>query len=164
MLKWILLTSVVLALLLVLAGQAGLLRGQRPAKLGVVEGRLRPPSLTPNSVSSQTDLWSGHAQADYARIAPLPLIGSSAVSGDSTMARLQAVVSAMPGAQVVTVSPGYLYATFTTPVLRFTDDVEFWFDPVAQVVQVRSASRIGRKDFGVNRQRVEQIRQKVAAG
>lgn len=45
-----------------------------------------------------------------------------------------------------------------TPVLHFVDDVEFWADPAAGVVQVRSASRIGRKDFGVNRARVENLR------
>jgi len=46
-------------------------------------------------------------------------------------------------------------------MLRFVDDVEFWFDPAANVVQVRSASRIGRKDFGVNRARIENIRARM---
>ncbi|MER2506834.1 MAG: DUF1499 domain-containing protein, partial [Azonexus sp.] len=45
----------------------------------------------------------------------------------------------------------------------FVDDVEFWFDPVTGTIQVRSASRIGRKDFGVNRQRVERLRARLAA-
>ena len=35
--------------------------------------------------------------------------------------------------------------------MKFVDDLERWVDPVNQVVQVRSASRMGRKDFGVNR-------------
>ena len=43
--------------------------------------------------------------------------------------------------------------------MKFVDDAEFWFDPANSVVQVRSASRIGRKDFGVNRARIEAIRQ-----
>ena len=42
--------------------------------------------------------------------------------------------------------------------MKFVDDTEFWYDPAAQVVQVRSASRVGRRDFGVNRARVESIR------
>jgi uncharacterized protein (DUF1499 family) len=164
MLKWLLITPVALGVLLVLAGQAGLLSGQAPSNLGLRDGKLKPPSKTPNSVSSQTDLWPEHEQAAYARIAPLALVGTGADRGEATMARLQTVVAAMPGAQVVKAEPGYLYATFTTKLLKFTDDVEFWLDPAAGVVQVRSASRLGRKDFGVNRARVEAIRQQLAGG
>ena len=47
--------------------------------------------------------------------------------------------------------------------MRFVDDVEFWADPSSGVVHVRSASRVGRKDFGVNRARVETIREQLAA-
>ena len=57
----------------------------------------------------------------------------------------------------------YLYAQYTSRLMKFVDDVEFWFDPAAGVVQVRSASRLGEKDFGVNRARVESIRQALAA-
>jgi uncharacterized protein (DUF1499 family) len=46
--------------------------------------------------------------------------------------------------------------------MRFVDDVEFWVDPAAGVVQVRSASRVGRKDLGVNRARIEAIRERLA--
>ncbi|WP_374412913.1 DUF1499 domain-containing protein [Hydrogenophaga sp.] len=42
--------------------------------------------------------------------------------------------------------------------MKFVDGLELWVDPVNQVVQVRSASRVGRKDFGVNRQRVVALR------
>ena len=50
-----------------------------------------------------------------------------------------------------------------TKLLKFVDDFEVWFDPTAGVVQVRSASRIGRKDLGVNRARVEALRAALAA-
>jgi len=40
--------------------------------------------------------------------------------------------------------------------------VEFWFDPASNVIQVRSASRIGRSDMGVNRKRVEAVREVLA--
>jgi uncharacterized protein (DUF1499 family) len=46
--------------------------------------------------------------------------------------------------------------------MGFVDDVEFWFDPAAGVVQLRSASRVGRGDLGVNRQRIEAIRRRLA--
>ena len=158
MIKWLLMALVALPLLLLLAGQIGLLRGQPPGNLGVREGKLKPPSKTPNSVSSQAALWPGHEQLAYANIAPLALVGSGPDAAAATLAKLQAAVQTMPGAAVVKAETGYLYVTFTTPVLKFTDDVEFWFDPAAGVVQVRSSSRLGRKDFGVNRARVEAIR------
>lgn len=152
--KWLLIAIVVLGLTAVLAGQLGLLRGTPPGDLGVRDGKLKRPSKTPNSVSSQADLWPGDAQQDYARIEPLALVGS----GPQTLQRLQAVLQATPGAVVVKADTDYLYAIFTTRLMKYTDDVEFWFDPAAQVVHVRSASRLGRKDLGANRARVEVLR------
>ncbi len=148
------LVVVVLAAAVLLAGRIGALGGRMPTDLGVTNGRLKPPSDTPNSVTSQAGLWPGHPQRDRARIEPLAL---RADRGEP-IARLQALVAAMPGARVVTVRSDYLYAQFTTPLLRFVDDVEFWHDPAAGVVQVRSASRLGYGDRGLNRERIEDIR------
>lgn len=158
-LKWLLGAVVVLGIALLAAGRAGLLQGREPA-LGVRDGRLKPPSKTPNSVSSQAALHPGHPMRAHAEIAPLPLSGS----GPETIARIQAIAEAMPGARVVRREPDYLYVQFTTRLLRFVDDAEFWFDPAAQVVQVRSSSRIGHGDRGVNRERIEAIRARLAAG
>ncbi len=161
MLKWILITAgaiVVLTLLLALAGQLGLLRGSMPPDNGVHEGKLKRPSKTPNSVSSQADLWPEHPQRDYARIAPLALVGD----GPATLARLQQLIQSTPGAKVVQARADYLQATFSTPLMKYTDDAEFWFDPAAGVVQVRSASRLGQRDFGANRARIEALRAKLA--
>ena len=149
---------VLLPVLVIAAGQLGAFGGKPPADLGVTNGRLKPPSATPNSVTSQADLWPDAPLRDYARIAPLPMAGDARAS----IARIAAVVEDLPGAEVVERRDDYLYARFTTAMLRFVDDVEFWVDPAAGVVQVRSASRVGRKDFGVNRARIEQIRQRLA--
>lgn len=54
-------------------------------------------------------------------------------------------------------------AAFTTPLMKFVDDAEFWFDPAAQVIQVRSASRVGECDMGVNRKRIEGLRTALGA-
>ena len=64
----------------------------------------------------------------------------------------------MPGVAIVKEEPGYLYAQCTTRLMKYVDDLEFWADPAAGVLQVRSASRVGRSDLGVNRARVEAIR------
>lgn len=156
--KWLLIGLILLVVAVVVAGQAGLLQGTPPSGLGVHDGRLKPPSMTPNSVHSQSPLWPGHPQGDYARIAPLPLTGSP----QQTMNALRRLVQSTRGAVVVKAEGDYLYATFTTRWLKFTDDVEFWYDPAAQAVQVRSASRLGKKDLGVNRARVEDLRARLA--
>ncbi|MCM2288912.1 MAG: DUF1499 domain-containing protein [Sulfuritalea sp.] len=142
----------VLALVLV---QMGALRGSRPADLGVSKGRLKPPSPTPNSVSSQAGLYPEHPQRAYAQIQPLPLKGGSAAA---SMQALATVLGVMPGITVVEQRPDYLYAQAETRWMKFTDDLEFWFDPARAVIELRSASRLGGKDFGVNRQRIEAIR------
>ena len=157
MLKWLLIAAAALPLLAVLAGQFGLLRGKAPDNLGVHDGKLKPPSKTPNSVSSQAAAWPQHPQAAQAAIEPLAPVGD----GPATMARLRAIVEATPGATVIKSEADYLYATFSTRVMKFTDDVEFWWD--GRVVQVRSASRLGRRDFDVNRHRIEAIRAQLQA-
>jgi uncharacterized protein (DUF1499 family) len=84
------------------------------------------------------------------------------------MRRLATLVAAMPGATVVAARDDYLYVQFETRWLRFVDDTEFALQPDAGsgagVIHVRSASRLGKGDFGVNRARIEAIRTRLAAG
>jgi uncharacterized protein (DUF1499 family) len=159
-LKWLLLVAFCLTVAVLVAARFGAFGGSVPANLGHRDGRLKAPSKTPNSVSSQADLWVEHPMQDYARIAPLAVKGS----GAATLARIKTIVAAMPGATVVDSRDDYLYVQFTTRWMRFVDDAEFWFDPTSGVVHVRSASRVGRKDFGVNRARIESIRAQLASG
>ena len=122
--------------------------GDRPTDLGVKEGNLAPCPSSPNCVVSQ-----GDADADH-RIAPLAYSGDSA----QAMAQLVALVKAMPRTTIVKSTDNYLYAEFASKLMGFVDDVEFYLDPAASVIQVRSASRLGESDLGVNRKRVEEIR------
>ena len=140
-----------------LAARVGVFSGKPPADIGVRDGKLKAPAKTPNSVSSQADLWPDAPRKDEARIAPITLQGD----GKATIAKIAQVIDDLPASHIVERRDDYLYAQFTTPLLRFVDDVEFWFDPAAGVVQVRSASRLGQKDFGVNRTRVENIRARL---
>ncbi len=132
----------------------GLFSGKRPvAHLGVESGKLKPV---------RTGYWnavSSFATSDYHRIAPLRA-GDDPTAG---FAALRKVVAEYPGAEIVGESPGYLYAEFSTPVLKFVDDVEFLLDAPGGVIHVRSASRLGRKDLGVNRKRIEAIRERLGA-
>jgi uncharacterized protein (DUF1499 family) len=161
-LQWLavlLIALLAIALAAIGAGQVGLLQGSAPTDLGVHNGRLKPPSTTENSVTSQAALYPDHPQRAHADIAPLALRGD----GPATIAKIRAVVEQMQGAKVIKSDADYLYAQFTTPLMKFVDDVEFWFDPEAQVVQVRSASRLGKGDLGANRKRIEAVRSALAA-
>jgi uncharacterized protein (DUF1499 family) len=156
---FIVLGVALISIALVVAGQMGMLRGKTPSNLGAKDGRLKPPARTPNSVSSQADLYSDHPQRQFARIAPIRFSSTP----EQAMARIAAILQATENTVIVTNEPDYLYAQCTTRLLKFTDDVEFWLDRSAGVIQVRSASRLGKKDFDVNRNRVEAIRAKFNA-
>jgi len=153
-LKYALALIAALAVLLLAAGQLGFLAGHMPTDLGVKDGRLKPPSLTPNSVSSQAALYPDNPQRAYAEVAPFKYTGD----GRAAMARLAGIVGHMERTTIIKSEPGYLYAQCRTRLLRFTDDLEFYLDEPAGVIQVRSASRLGKGDFGVNRARVEALR------
>jgi uncharacterized protein (DUF1499 family) len=129
------------------------MRFVRPKNVGVVNGRLQPCPGKPNCVCS-CDTDPRH------RIAPLSFTGPWEAARD----RLLSVVQGMPRTRVVADDGPYLWIECTSLICRFVDDLEFLFDPAAGVIHVRSASRVGRSDLGVNRQRVEQIRQRFAAG
>ncbi|HEX6735860.1 MAG TPA: DUF1499 domain-containing protein [Azonexus sp.] len=144
-----------LVALILIGARFGLFAGHPPTDLGITDGRLKPPSPTRNSVSSQAMLHPGHPQRDYAQIAPLRFIG-----GDPTasLEALKAKLSAMPEITLIEQHPDYLRAEAHTRWLRFVDDLEFWVNPQAGVIEIRSASRLGSEDFGVNRERMERIR------
>ena len=148
---WIVL---VLAILLVVFGQLGMLKGKTPSNLGVQDGKLKLPSKTPNSVSSQAHLYPDHPQHAYAAIEPFKFTGDA----DFAMEKLANLLQKGERTTVVKRDPGYIYAQCSTKLLKYTDDVEFWLDKPAGVIHVRSSSRLGRKDLGVNRARVESIR------
>ncbi len=116
--------------------------------------------MTENSVTSQAALYPDHPQRKYADIAPLALKGD----GPATIAKIKAIVEKMDGAKVFKSELDYLYAQFTSRLMKYVDDVEFWFDPAANAIQVRSASRVGRGDLGVNRKRIEAVRAALEAG
>ena len=149
---YIVLSSMALAMV---GAQVGLLRGPRPDDLGVKDGRLKPPSITRNSVSSQATLYPEHPQLAYATIAPLPF---KAAGAPQSFQALQTVLRSMPGVTIVEQKPDYLHVQAQTRWLKFVDDLEFWANPANNTIEVRSASRMGREDFGVNRKRIEAIR------
>ena len=128
--------------------------GGRPSTLGVKDGKLSGPKQTPNSVVSDSV-----AMTHPAYVAPIAFTGDPKVA----MTKFTAIVKALEGATLVTTEDAYLCAEFKSKTMRYTDDFEARVDAAANVIHVRSASRLGKRDFGVNRQRVEIIRAKFAA-
>ena len=126
--------------------------GSRPMTLGVHDGKLAPCPASPNCVSSQS------TDKDHA-VEPIPFSGTSA----ETMADLKKILSGIPRARTVTATETYLHAEFTSALFRFVDDVEFWFDDRTRTIHLRSASRAGRPDLGVNRKRVEDLQAAMRA-
>lgn len=120
--------------------------GTKPTNLGVKDGKLAACPGSPNCVNSQ----SNDAQAS---ISPLPNV---------SIAEIKKVVEGMERTTIVEETNNYLYAEFKSKLMGYVDDVEFYRDTQANVVQVRSASRLGQSDLGVNRKRIEEIRSKLA--
>lgn len=113
----------------------------------LVQGNLAPCPSTPNCVCSQDADPSHH-------IEPLHFEGP----GEAALAQLLTLVQAEPRTTIVGRQPGYLRIEYRSRLFRFTDDVEFLLNAEAGAIEVRSASRVGHSDLGVNRRRVESLR------
>ncbi|RJG42688.1 DUF1499 domain-containing protein [Motilimonas pumila] len=114
--------------------------------LGVLDGQFKPLKNSPNGVSTQ-------ATDTSKRVAPWPWKSDSA----TTMKAIQASVQSLGNARIVQQESNYLYAVFTTPTMKFHDDVEFWLEASDKTVQFRSQSRAGKSDLGLNQQRYQQL-------
>jgi uncharacterized protein (DUF1499 family) len=133
---------------------ASLLAGRRPDNLGAKEGRLAPCKRSPNCVSSQAD----RGDAEH-YIEPIQFRGTTV----QAMVAAKRAVDLMERSTIVREESGYLYAEFHSKLLGYVDDLELVFDANAGLLHVRSASRLGRRDFGVNRARVEKLRRLIEA-
>lgn len=129
-------------------GYAGWLSGTAPRELGARDGQLRPCPDKPNCVCSQT--------GGVHHVEPLAFDGSA----DTALARLKQVLLATARIRMVEEATGYLRVEAYSRLFGFVDDVEFLLDRERRVVHVRSASRLGYSDFGVNRRRIEAIRKR----
>ncbi len=125
--------------------------GQPP---GLVSGRLAPCPAKPNCVSSEPGEDADH------QIAPLDYAGTNP---QEAWAKIQQVITEL-GGEVTVANDAYLAATFTSFLFRFVDDVECRLDPAKGQIQIRSASRVGHSDLGVNRKRTEAIRRSYGEG
>jgi uncharacterized protein (DUF1499 family) len=128
--------------------------GTRPTDIGVTDGHLAPCPSSPNCVSSDAD-----ADDSTHYVAPFVLATEPAAAWKAA----ETAVAAMPRTEVVTQTPDYLYAECTSALMGFVDDLELQLRAHDGVIAVRSASRIGYGDMGVNRTRIEDLRSALLA-
>jgi uncharacterized protein (DUF1499 family) len=121
--------------------------GSVPDNLGINEGQFAPCPSSPNCVVSQeTD------EAHY--IKPISYQGDRETAKEA----LLKVLSVVPATTIVEETEDYIHTESRSKIMGFVDDAEFYFPPQEKVILMRSASRLGESDLGVNRRRLEQIR------
>ena len=146
--------SLLWSLLLVLPAMALFsCAGTQPAGLGVHDGRLRPCPSSPNCVSSE-DSDKGHG------------VAALRFTGDPTaaFARAKAAALTLPGTKLAGETTDFMHFESTSALMGYVDDLELQLVPAKDEIAVRSASRLGYGDMGVNRKRVEALRAAFAAG
>lgn len=117
-------------------------------------GRMAPCPSSPNCVSSLADPSDGRHYVEALRFRGDP---------DAAWDAARAAVRALPRTGVVVHEPGYLAAECRSALFRFVDDLELRLDRENRRIDVRSASRLGYGDMGVNRKRVERLREILAS-
>ncbi len=134
--------------LMLLAGMVSTTWSGETGALGVVDGRLAACPTSPNCVSSQAD-----PQDLRHYIAPLAYQGDR----ESAREKLVTLLEGQKRVSLVVRNDDYLRAEFRSLLFRFVDDVEFYLADEGRI-DVRSASRLGYSDLGVNRKRIEKLR------
>ncbi len=121
--------------------------GSPPDNLGIHDGHLTNCPSSPNCVVSQ------NGDATHA-IAPIPYQVDLATARET----LLKVLSVVPRTTIVEQTDNYIRVESESRIMGFIDDAEFYFPADQNVIEMRSASRLGESDLGVNRRRLEQIR------
>ena len=117
------------------------------AATDINHSRLDPCPSSPNCVVSQNG-------DEEHTIEPITYKSDRATARET----LLKVLSVVPRTEVTEQTDDYIHAESTSRIFKFVDDVEFYFPEDEDVIQLRSASRVGESDLGVNRRRIEQIR------
>jgi len=148
MLKMIAIISITLVLLIIATLFVLGFMSKSDEANGLIKGRLSQCPDKPNCVCSEFKADTDHFIE--------PLVISSKDAADF-MTRLKSVIQEM-GGTIRQEKDDYLAATFTSAIFRFVDDLEIRVDREANLVHLRSASRVGYGDRGVNRHRIEQLK------
>lgn len=151
MIKWIFISALALVAAAVIAFKYG---NTRPSDLGVKDKRLLVCPTSPNCVSSQAEK---NDQRHY--IEPI----NYSVTRVEALRLLKEYLLSQRRVEVITVESSYIYVEAKSKTVGFIDDVEFYLPELDGVIHIRSASRVGYSDRGVNRARIEKVRKDLVA-
>jgi uncharacterized protein (DUF1499 family) len=140
------LISIIFSILLILVSNL-IFSTSALAAIGLNNGQLAACPSSPNCVVSQA------GDADHA-IEPINYKSDRATAKET----LLKVLGVVPRTKVIEQTDNYIRSEATSRIFKFVDDVEFYFPENENLIHVRSASRVGESDLGVNRRRIEQIR------
>jgi uncharacterized protein (DUF1499 family) len=129
--------------------------GKRPSNLGITDSQLAPCPSTPNCVSS--DAKSRDTENNTHYIAPFQLDETQT----ETWQIARESVLELPRTQIINETSDYLHAECTSAILGFVDDLELHHRANENIIAIRSASRLGSSDFGVNRKRIESLKNRL---
>jgi uncharacterized protein (DUF1499 family) len=118
-------------------------------KLGVTDGQLTECPDSPNCVSTHA---SPEDETHYAE--PISYSGERAAVRERVLSHLRE----KPRTDIITNDEDYIHAEVRSRIFRFVDDLELYFPDEQKVVHLRSASRVGEGDMGVNRKRYEEMK------
>lgn len=129
---------------------------QRTVTSPLEQGKLKPCPRAPHCVSS--DVYASE-QKTPAYIEPFEI----AVLPHTAWETARNIIAATKKTRIAAQRAGYLHAEVASPWNVYTDDLELRLDQGQRFIHVRSSSRIGYYDFGVNRERVERLRSELLA-
>lgn len=116
--------------------------------IGIVEGKFHPCPNSPNCVSTM-------ATSKQHQIDPIKYSGSLTEAKE----KIINIVYSLKRSKIITNKENYIHIEFRTATFKFVDDVEFLFDDSEKIIHFRSRARLGYSDMGVNRKRMEKIRE-----
>ena len=116
--------------------------------IGIVDGKFYPCPNTPNCVSTQ-------ATGKEHKIEPIQYSGTL----NEAKEKIIQIMNSLKRSKIIINKENYIHVVFRTAIFRFIDDVEFLFNDSEKVIHFRSRARLGYSDMGVNRKRMEKIRE-----
>lgn len=118
-------------------------------RTGMINNKFKPCPKTPNCVSTM-------APKEDKKHFITPISYNS--SQEEAVEKMIQIINSLKGTTITVKDINYIHAIFSTKLLRFKDDVEFYFDDSSKLIHFKSASRIGSSDLGTNRKRMEKIK------
>lgn len=118
---------------------------------GIVQGEFYPCPTSPNCVSSMAPENDSHFIK--------PILYTD-ITKDMAHKKIMTILNNLKNVTVIRSSDEYIHVEIRSSFFKFVDDIEFYLPKNKNIIHIRSLSRTGHSDFGVNRKRMEKIRVK----